>query len=740
LSYTYNDDNDLTGIADSVDGSDSVSGMQYDGLHRLINANGTWGYYAYYYDSFDNITNRNGGNALTYTYDYGTNHLTGVSGAVSRSYGYDSQGRINGDGNHSFNWNEADEITNIPGVANYYYDARGKRIKTAYQTGAIEYALYDLAGQLIYTDKLPPTGGAAAPVSPSATNGSSTAATQAAPGQVPIGVPATIQLLSCSVLNDFSLTGGPQGAQPGSIVKPGPQQNSSLITFSWCSKPTDQYYILDVGREDPVSSEIYKTLTSSQYTQALHDGKTYFWRVTSCTLYNQCNSSVDHYFSTPVGGGGIPITPTAPNPGTSTAPGPTTADKNVTLSWYGSSDVKWYTIVVQDQASGAVVVNTTTSSTSYQARLSYSTGYVWTVNACNYTGCSDPTAPLYFQTPTPAVETQTDYLKLGGVVIAQTALAGGVTTVTYLHDDLLGSPRLATSASQSVLWHEHFDPYGQKLTGASEKIGYTGHAYDAESQLTYMQARFYDAAVGRFLSSDPLAFSPADPFTFGRYGYGNDSPYVHIDPTGMEEAKPAEAEDPPTGTRLRVGAKLEANGQLVFSAAAASASGTSTGSGTNSGSSSDHSKTSGSDDPTSAKEQISNVDPMGNPLTFDYPGSQVGATVAAGTVTIAGGSLIVGGIVGPVELESLSTAELKAVIGKEQTVLLRQLFGEGAPGAKASLENLPTITGLSPRAVAAYRVLAVRAIAKYEKIGNEAGVAIQSARVKILDALSNLSK
>ncbi|MGH8635297.1 MAG: hypothetical protein ACRET7_14355 [Burkholderiales bacterium] len=46
---------------------------------------------------------------------------------------------------------------------------------------------------------------------------------------------------------------------------------------------------------------------------------------------------------------------------------------------------------------------------------------------------------------------QTDYLSLGGKAIAELKKVAGVTTPTYLHADLLGSPRKATSAAATLL-------------------------------------------------------------------------------------------------------------------------------------------------------------------------------------------------------------------------------------------------------------------------------------------------
>jgi RHS repeat-associated protein len=65
-----------------------------------------------------------------------------------------------------------------------------------------------------------------------------------------------------------------------------------------------------------------------------------------------------------------------------------------------------------------------------------------------------------------------------------------------------------------------------------DKLGYTGHAHDFETDLTYMQARFYDPQVGRFMSADPVEFGGEDPFVVNRYVYANNNPYRYIDPTG----------------------------------------------------------------------------------------------------------------------------------------------------------------------------------------------------------------
>jgi uncharacterized protein RhaS with RHS repeats len=48
----------------------------------------------------------------------------------------------------------------------------------------------------------------------------------------------------------------------------------------------------------------------------------------------------------------------------------------------------------------------------------------------------------------------------------------------------------------------------------------------------YYGARYYDPAVGRFISADTLVPNPANPQTLNRYSYVNNNPILYTDPTG----------------------------------------------------------------------------------------------------------------------------------------------------------------------------------------------------------------
>ncbi|WP_417468154.1 RHS repeat-associated core domain-containing protein [Maricaulis sp.] len=129
----------------------------------------------------------------------------------------------------------------------------------------------------------------------------------------------------------------------------------------------------------------------------------------------------------------------------------------------------------------------------------------------------------------------TDYLRLGGRTIARLATSGGATTVTYTHSDHLGSPAAATNAAGALLWREDYTPFGEaRQTPAANDDGesFTGHITDSDTGVVYMQARYYDPAIGRFLSNDPVGFAQGGVGYFNRYAYVGNDPVNATDPTG----------------------------------------------------------------------------------------------------------------------------------------------------------------------------------------------------------------
>ncbi len=133
----------------------------------------------------------------------------------------------------------------------------------------------------------------------------------------------------------------------------------------------------------------------------------------------------------------------------------------------------------------------------------------------------------------------TNYIYLGNNLIAKDK----ANTVTYVHTDNLGSPVAETNASGTVVSRMHYLAFGDTLEDAKDDVGYTGHKFDKDLGLSYMQARYYDPVIGRFYSNDPVdAVSHLSTLNgihgFNRYAYANNNPYRYIDPDGMKSGDP----------------------------------------------------------------------------------------------------------------------------------------------------------------------------------------------------------
>ncbi|NIJ82970.1 RHS repeat-associated core domain-containing protein [Xanthomonas cannabis] len=105
--------------------------------------------------------------------------------------------------------------------------------------------------------------------------------------------------------------------------------------------------------------------------------------------------------------------------------------------------------------------------------------------------------------------------------------------VRYVHTDGLGSVSVLTDTNRNAIERREYEPYGASLNGVVDGVGYAGHVTDASTGLTYMQQRYYDPGLGRFLSVDQIsAFTKKDQRFFNRYSYAFNNPYAFTDPDG----------------------------------------------------------------------------------------------------------------------------------------------------------------------------------------------------------------
>ena len=126
-------------------------------------------------------------------------------------------------------------------------------------------------------------------------------------------------------------------------------------------------------------------------------------------------------------------------------------------------------------------------------------------------------------------------LYLAGSLIAEFSrpVSGSAETIAYLHTDALGSSIAKTDGAGAVIERSEYEPYGDLLNRPNDdRAGYTGHVMDSASGLTYMQQRYYDPSVGRFLSVDPVTADTVTGWNFCRYCYAANNPYKFKDPDG----------------------------------------------------------------------------------------------------------------------------------------------------------------------------------------------------------------
>jgi RHS repeat-associated protein len=127
------------------------------------------------------------------------------------------------------------------------------------------------------------------------------------------------------------------------------------------------------------------------------------------------------------------------------------------------------------------------------------------------------------------------YYYAGPILVAKKRIESAANYTRWYHSDRLGSIRLMTSASGVEVKDYDYQPFGAtaSTTGsASNERGYTGHITDAESNLIYMNARYYDATLGRFISADSIIPNDDEPRDYNRYSYVSNNPLNYTDPTG----------------------------------------------------------------------------------------------------------------------------------------------------------------------------------------------------------------
>jgi len=108
----------------------------------------------------------------------------------------------------------------------------------------------------------------------------------------------------------------------------------------------------------------------------------------------------------------------------------------------------------------------------------------------------------------------------------------------FYQQDHLGNTRMVLSQDGSIVQREYYYPFGMTVPhieyDGKYPYRYNGKGLDQMHRLDLYDysARYYDQAIGRFTTVDPLA---EEGYAWSPYAYVKNNPIKLVDPTGMKE-------------------------------------------------------------------------------------------------------------------------------------------------------------------------------------------------------------
>ncbi|MBQ8830566.1 MAG: RHS repeat-associated core domain-containing protein [Oscillospiraceae bacterium] len=152
--------------------------------------------------------------------------------------------------------------------------------------------------------------------------------------------------------------------------------------------------------------------------------------------------------------------------------------------------------------------------------------------------------------------TKTEYYYVGSQLVEMTQGsnklhftydATGASAVTYngtnyyyvknAQGDIIG----IVNTSGTVVVSYTYDAWGNVLSvtgsmastlGALNPLRYRGYVYDTETGLYYLQSRYYDPSIGRFICADAFLSTGQGSFGSNMYAYCENNPVAYNDPSG----------------------------------------------------------------------------------------------------------------------------------------------------------------------------------------------------------------
>jgi RHS repeat-associated protein len=130
-----------------------------------------------------------------------------------------------------------------------------------------------------------------------------------------------------------------------------------------------------------------------------------------------------------------------------------------------------------------------------------------------------------------------------GAVVARYAQTGNIdeplamlrsSTTSYYQTDGLGSVTSLSTGAGALANTYAYDSFGKTTPAGSivNSFQYTGREFDAETNLYFYRARYYNPSLQRFISEDPTEFDSGDT---NLYAYVGNNPLSWIDPFGTDK-------------------------------------------------------------------------------------------------------------------------------------------------------------------------------------------------------------
>ncbi|WP_278244411.1 RHS repeat-associated core domain-containing protein [Clostridium sp. BNL1100] len=87
-------------------------------------------------------------------------------------------------------------------------------------------------------------------------------------------------------------------------------------------------------------------------------------------------------------------------------------------------------------------------------------------------------------------------------------------------------------AIQATYYYDAFGNITEQTGDVNNSVTYAGYQYDKETDLYYLNARYYDSKTARFLSEDTYTGEENDPLSLNLYTYCANEPVMYVDPSG----------------------------------------------------------------------------------------------------------------------------------------------------------------------------------------------------------------